>query len=144
MKIRIFAILLLLMLLSCSQGKQHEQVDTSASKTASSGVKALTVQPSATSSKTSEIKKDDSALSENHKDRITAKDSLPTIVKAKILPAKSNGKDILRIDIIAADKDDDPVSFKYRWARNGAPSGNDEFIKGPFKRGDKISVKITP
>ena len=147
MKIRIFAILLLLILLSCSQGKQHEQVDTSADTTTSSGVKALTVEPSATRSKTSEIKKDDSiqadALSENHKDQVTAKNSLPTIVKAKIIPAKSNGKDILRIDIIADDKDDDPVSFKYGWAKNGVSSGNDEFLEGPVKRGDKISVKIT-
>ncbi len=148
MKIRIFVILLPFLLLSCSQGKQHEQMDTSASTTTSSGAKVLTVEPSATRSKTSEIKKDDSiqaeALSEKHKDQITAKDSLPSIVKAKIIPAKSNGKDILRMDIIADDKDDDPVSFKYRWAKNGVPSGNDEFIKGPFKRGDKISVKITP
>jgi hypothetical protein len=35
------------------------------------------------------------------------------------------------------------IDFKYEWSRNGQPAGDGAFIAG-YKRGDKISVSITP
>jgi hypothetical protein len=52
-------------------------------------------------------------------------------------------KDILTVVAEATDKDGDEVTFAYEWTINGESAGNGEFITG-FKKGDKISVKITP
>ncbi len=41
------------------------------------------------------------------------------------------------------DKDNDAVTLGYEWFKNGEPAGSGDTISG-FKRGDKLSVKVTP
>jgi len=76
--------------------------------------------------------------------QITIKNIQPTIVRARIVPSVPKVNDILRADVIGNDRDGDRVSFIYEWSKNGEPSGRGEILEGPFKRGDKISVKIMP
>jgi hypothetical protein len=76
--------------------------------------------------------------------QITIKNIPPTITKAKILPAVSKAGDILKIDAIGSDRDGDEVSLSFAWSKNGEPAGSNETLEAPFKRGDKISVRITP
>jgi hypothetical protein len=52
--------------------------------------------------------------------------------------------DRLYIDASASDADEDPVVILYEWTKNGEPAGNTKEIGAQIKRGDKISVKITP
>ncbi len=75
---------------------------------------------------------------------IVIRNTPPVITKAKILPAVSKAGDILKIDTIVNDLDGDEISLSYEWYKNGEPSGTGESFEGPFKRGDKISVRLTP
>ncbi|NWF51900.1 MAG: hypothetical protein HXY47_02340 [Nitrospirae bacterium] len=77
-------------------------------------------------------------------DKIIIKNTPPAITKAKILPAFSKAGDTLKIDAAVIDRDDDEVSLSYEWYKNGEPSGKGKSFEGPFKRGDKISVRLTP
>lgn len=106
---------------------------------------------SASQFRPTEIKKGDTiqakALIDNREvvsNQITIKNIPPTVVRAKIVPSAPKANDILRIDVTGSDRDGDRVSFEYDWSKNGEPSGRGETLEGPFKRGDKISVKITP
>jgi hypothetical protein len=76
--------------------------------------------------------------------QITINNIPPTITKAKILPAVSKAGDILKVDAIGSDRDGDEVSLSFAWSKNGEPAGSNETLEAPFKRGDKISVRITP
>lgn len=76
--------------------------------------------------------------------QITVKNTPPTIAKAKILPVVLKSGDILKIDATGSDRDGDEISLSFEWSKNGKPSGSSESLEGPFKRGDKISVKIIP
>jgi hypothetical protein len=76
--------------------------------------------------------------------QILIKNILPTIAKAEITPRIPKANDTLRVDAMGNDKDGDMVTFKCEWSRNGETAGTNDNLEGPFKRGDKISVKITP
>jgi len=75
---------------------------------------------------------------------IEIKNSPPEITKVKILPEIFKPGDNLNVDVSGNDIDGDEVSIAYEWTKNGEPAGNGKRIKLPLKRGDKISVKITP
>lgn len=75
---------------------------------------------------------------------VQIKNAPPEISQAKILPEVSKSGNILRVDVIGSDIDGDNVTFTYEWTKNGEPVGNNERLDVPLKRGDKISVKITP
>lgn len=76
--------------------------------------------------------------------QVRIKNILPSIVNAKIMPSNPKMHDILKLNITGNDRDGDPISYKYEWIKNGEPVSSSETLEGPFKREDKISVKITP
>ncbi|MBM4136346.1 MAG: hypothetical protein FJ241_05865 [Nitrospira sp.] len=99
----------------------------------------------------SEIKKGDSVQvkvligeQEIASNQITIKNIPPAIVRAKIVPETPKSNDILKVDAIGNDRDKDAVSFLYEWSKNEKSAGSGASLQGPFKRDDKISVKITP
>jgi hypothetical protein len=67
----------------------------------------------------------------------------PTVDKAKLQLESANNKDIIRVIASGTDKDNDAVTLGYEWSRNGEPAGSGDAMT-EFKRGDKLSVKITP
>jgi len=81
---------------------------------------------------------------EMESNQVRVKNIPPLIARARIIPAVPKANDALRIDIIGNDRDGDSVSYRYEWFKNGEPMGSGEVLEGPFRRGDKISVKITP
>ena len=68
----------------------------------------------------------------------------PEISKVKIMPELFKPGDRLKIESAGSDVDGDRVAVQCEWTRNGEPAGNGESIEGALKRGDKISVKVTP
>ena len=101
--------------------------------------------------KSTEIKKRDiiqaKALAGNQEilsNRLEIRNIQPVITNVKITPSMPKANDILKADVTATDRDGDNVTLSYEWTKNGEPAGNGETLEGPFKRGDKISLKITP
>jgi hypothetical protein len=68
----------------------------------------------------------------------------PEISRIKIMPEVFKTGDTLSVDAAGKDVDGDEVTLSYEWTKNGEPAGNDRQIQVPLRRGDKISVKITP
>jgi hypothetical protein len=68
----------------------------------------------------------------------------PELNRVKIMPEVFKPEDKLYIDAAANDVDGDDVSIVYEWTLNGELSGNTKEITSEVKRGDKISVKVTP
>ena len=75
---------------------------------------------------------------------IQVKNAPPEISKLKFIPEVFKPGDILGIDVAGKDIDGDKVTYIYEWTKNKEPAGSDKQIGVPIKRGDKISVKITP
>jgi len=75
---------------------------------------------------------------------IPIKNAPPEISKVKFVPEVFKPGDILGVDVTGKDIDDDKVTFIYEWTKNKVPAGSDKQIGAPIKRGDKISVRITP
>jgi hypothetical protein len=67
----------------------------------------------------------------------------PAVVRADVKSIVENGTEVLRIVPVGVDPEGDAVTFVYEWTKNGEPVGTGDGIRG-FKRGDRISVKITP
>ncbi len=72
---------------------------------------------------------------------------IPEIKTAKLLPQNPKKGDELKVEVKTFDGDNDYVSLSYEWFVNGE-SVDETFdviaIEEPIKRGDKVSVKITP
>ena len=77
-------------------------------------------------------------------DQITIMNAPPEIARLKIIPEVLKPGDTLSIDAEGKDIDGDSVSFLFEWTRNGEPAGKSSKIETPLKRGDKVSVKVTP
>lgn len=75
---------------------------------------------------------------------IEIKNAPPEIAKVKILPEIFKPGDTLYADVSGNDIDGDEVSIALEWTKNGEPAGNDEKLPLQVKRGDKISIKVTP
>jgi hypothetical protein len=67
----------------------------------------------------------------------------PKVDKAKLHLETVNGIDRLKVVAEGSGKEGGDVSLKYEWTKNGEPAGEGDTLSG-FKRGDKISVRITP
>lgn len=67
----------------------------------------------------------------------------PLVNKIKLQPQTTNNRDELKVIAEGLDKDEDEITFKYEWTKNNEPVGTGDTISG-FKKGDKLSVKITP
>jgi len=68
----------------------------------------------------------------------------PELSRVKIMPETFKPGDTLFIDASGSDLDGDNVTVVYEWTKNGEPAGKGRAIDSPVRRGDKISVKITP
>jgi hypothetical protein len=68
----------------------------------------------------------------------------PEISRVKILPEVFKPGDTLSVEVSGKDADGDEVTISYEWTKNGEPAGQGKQIEGTLRRGDKISVKITP
>src|SRR5512139_1377378 len=71
---------------------------------------------------------------------IVIKNSPPEITGARFKPSGNS----LGVDVTAEDADGDNVTIAYAWSVNEKPAGTDKTIGIPVKRGDKMSVRITP
>jgi len=81
-------------------------------------------------------------------DEVIVKNIPPQIQSVKLLPQNPKKGDELRIETRTFDGDGDSVSLNYVWFINEEPiresSGVLKTNEMPLKRGDKVSVKITP
>jgi len=50
----------------------------------------------------------------------------------------------LAVEAEGYDADGDPVQFEIAWRKNGEPAGSGNRLMTPLKRGDKVSVTVTP
>ena len=76
---------------------------------------------------------------------VQIKNSPPEVSKVRILPEVVwKPGDTLSVEVSGTDIDGDEVTISYEWTKNGEPAGNRKRIEVPLKRGDKVSVKITP
>lgn len=76
--------------------------------------------------------------------RNTIENHPPELGKIKIMPEVFKPGESLYIDTTGSDADGDDVTIIYEWTINGEPAGDSRTLDVPIKRGDKISVKITP
>ncbi len=77
-------------------------------------------------------------------DAVEIKNTPPELTKVKIMPEIFKPGDTLHVEAAAADDDGDDVAILYEWTKNGEPAGDGKTIASPLKRGDKITVKVTP
>ncbi|MFH1014597.1 MAG: Ig domain-containing protein [Nitrospirota bacterium] len=75
---------------------------------------------------------------------VKLKNAAPELTKIKIMPETFKASDTLYVDVVGSDIDGDEVTILYEWTKNGEPAGKEKHIGVPIKRGDKISIKITP
>ena len=75
---------------------------------------------------------------------VEIRNSPPELTKVRLLPETFKPGDTLMIEAEAMDIDGDPVTTLYAWTRNGAPAGNSAKITGQVKRGDNVTVSLTP
>ncbi len=82
--------------------------------------------------------------SETTRDSTSTKNTPPELSRVKIMPEVFKPGDRFYIDAAANDIDGDDVSIAFEWILNGEPAGSGKEITADIKRGDRISVKITP
>jgi hypothetical protein len=111
----------------------------------------LISSPSASQFNTAETKKGDKIQARaaiNGKEILSniiqIKNSLPEISKVRFLPEVFKIGDNLSVEGSGSDIDGDEVAISYEWTKNGKPAGSDRRLEVPLKRGDNVSVKITP
>ncbi len=68
----------------------------------------------------------------------------PQLTRIKLMPEVFKPGDTLYVEAEASDPDGDSVEILYEWTKNGQPAGKTRTIEGPIRRGDRISLKITP
>jgi len=77
-------------------------------------------------------------------DSIRIRNAAPEISKVAIMPEVFKPGDTLSVEVSGTDIDGDDVSISYEWIKNGEPAGTEKKIAGTLRRGDNVSVKITP
>ena len=77
-------------------------------------------------------------------DIVQIRNTPPEVMSVRILPPEAKPGDTLSIEAKAEDADGDTVTFTYEWRKNEESAGDGSQAKIELKRGDRISVKITP
>jgi len=77
-------------------------------------------------------------------DSVKLKNSSPGISKVAILPEVFKPGDTLSAEAEGSDIDGDEITITYEWNKNGEPAGSEKKIKATLRRGDIVSVRITP
>lgn len=75
---------------------------------------------------------------------VKIRNAAPELTKIKIMPETFKAGDTLYVDVIGSDIDGDEVTILYEWTKNGESAGTEKHIGVPIKRGDKLSIKLTP
>ncbi|NOZ70281.1 MAG: hypothetical protein GXP46_13830 [Deferribacteres bacterium] len=75
---------------------------------------------------------------------IIIKNTPPVTLRAELSPAMPRANSTIIVDIKTSDIDGDNITFKYKWTVNGKFAGEEEFLDGDLKRGDIITVEVTP
>lgn len=75
---------------------------------------------------------------------VRVKNAPPEIGKVTFVRVPTESGETLGIEVTTSDADEDPVTVSYEWTRNGEPAGNARQIGLQLRRGDKISVTVTP
>jgi len=68
----------------------------------------------------------------------------PEIRSVKFVPEIFRPGDSLGAEVTGADPDGDPVTIEYFWERNGQPAGTGSRLEGSLRRGDAITLTVTP
>jgi hypothetical protein len=72
------------------------------------------------------------------------KTNTPPLVKSADFVAGSGNGERISVSVSTVDADGDPVVLEYAWTVNGQPGGNGPALDRVMKRGDFITVTITP
>jgi predicted RNA-binding protein with TRAM domain len=75
---------------------------------------------------------------------VKIKNAPPVITRVKLVPEVFKTGDRLGAEVSGSDPDGDEVTFLIEWTKNGEPAGKGMTIDSPLKKGDKVTVKITP
>jgi hypothetical protein len=75
---------------------------------------------------------------------VQIQNSPPEISSIKILPVIFKPGDTLSVEASGSDIDGDEVTLMYEWTKNGETAGKDKRLDVPLKRGDKLTIRITP
>lgn len=75
---------------------------------------------------------------------VQIRNSPPALSEVRFLPEVFKQGDTLSVGVSGTDIDGDGVTFTYEWTRNGEPAGNSSHLTVSLKRGDKVTVQITP
>ena len=81
---------------------------------------------------------------EVYSNKAEIKNTRPEISRLKFNSEIARPGDTLSVDVSGTDLDGDPVTFLFDWVKNGQPAGNTRQMGSPVRRGDKISVRVTP
>ncbi len=134
--------IVLLILLACSSEKPPETRNQKHEDRGNTRVfeTAQLPIPDNKTMKSSEVNREKAS-----KETIASRNIPPQISKVRILPEDVfKPGDTLSVDASGSDIDGDEVTIFYEWIKNGEPAGNDKQITEPLKRGDKVSIKVTP
>lgn len=69
----------------------------------------------------------------------------PEIILIRLSPSSPVRGDRIKADVVTRDRDGNNVSLSYQWAIDGRPlNETSDTLSAEFKRGDKISLTVTP
>jgi len=74
----------------------------------------------------------------------TVRNSPPEIRGVRFVGGDGRPGNTLGVEAEGYDVDGDPVRFEIAWQKNGQPVGSGNRLTAPVKRGDKVTVTITP
>lgn len=77
-------------------------------------------------------------------DTVVVGNAPPAIRVLRFAPSSDRPGEPLALSVEAHDPDGDPVSFRYAWEVNGVPAGSGSRLEGILKRGDVVTVTVTP
>jgi hypothetical protein len=81
---------------------------------------------------------------EYHSNELIIKNTPPVIRRAVFSPQSLTALSTVTLNINADDADSDLVTFKYHWTVNGVFAGEESRFSQELKRGDIITVEVTP
>ena len=75
---------------------------------------------------------------------VAVRNALPEIRGLQFVGGDGRPGNTLGLEAEGFDADGDPVLFEVVWRKNGQPAGTGNRLTAPVKRGDKVTVTVTP
>jgi len=72
------------------------------------------------------------------------RNSSPEIKGVRFFGGDGRPGNTLGVETEGYDADGDPVQFEIAWQKNGQPAGTGNRLTAPVKRGDKVTLTVTP